>query len=345
MSRGDRGAARVATRALAWASAAVRTLALTSVLAAGTAAAFDLQGHRGARGLAPENTLPGIERALEVGVTTLELDVVMTRDGVPVVGHDRRLNPALVRDADGRWLDEPTPVVFALDLAQLQRFDVGRLRPGTTYAAAYPQQQPVDGTRMPTLAQVFERVAALGARDVRFNLETKLSPLEPETGPEPEAFVRALLAVVDAHGVRGRVSLQSFDWRTLDAARRLAPEVPRVALTTSTPRSDNVGDPRWTAGRTLAAHGSVPRLVHAAQVQVWSPFHGNLTRELLAEARALGLAVIPWTVNEPADIERLLDWGVDGLISDHPERVRDAMARRGMPLPPPLSAAPPARRQ
>ncbi|MCU0928912.1 MAG: glycerophosphodiester phosphodiesterase [Burkholderiaceae bacterium] len=337
----QREAARTGTPGRRWRSIAARTLALAGMLAAGAAAAFDLQGHRGARGLAPENTLPGIERALEVGVTTLELDVVMTRDGVPVVGHDRRLNPALVRDADGRWLDEPTPVVLALDLAQLQRFDVGRLRPGTAYAAAYPEQQPVDGTRMPTLAQVFERVAALGAREVRFNLETKISPLEPETSPEPEAFVRALLAVVDAHGVRGRVSLQSFDWRTLDAARALAPEIPRVALTMSTPRFDNLADARWTAGRALAAHGSVPKLAQTAQAQVWSPFHGNLTRELLAEARALGMAVIPWTVNEPADIERLLDWGVDGLISDHPERVRDAMARRGLPLP----ATPPARRQ
>jgi glycerophosphoryl diester phosphodiesterase len=109
----------------------------------------------------------------------------------------------------------------------------------------------------------------------------------------------------------------------------------------STPRFDNLADARWTAGRALAAHGSVPKLVQTAQAQVWSPFHGNLTRELLAEARALGMAVIPWTVNEPADIERLLDWGVDGLISDHPERVRDAMARRGLPLP----ATPPARRQ
>jgi glycerophosphoryl diester phosphodiesterase len=323
------------TPARRWRSIAASTLALAGLLAAGIAAAFDLQGHRGARGLAPENTLPGIERALEVGVTTLELDIVMTRDGVPVVGHDRRLNPALVRDADGRWLDEPTPVVFELDLARLQRFDVGRLRPGTAYAAAYPQQQPVDGTRMPTLAQVFEHVAALGARDVRFNLETKISPLEPEASPEPEAFVRALFAVVDAHGVRGRVSLQSFDWRTLDAARRLAPDVTRVALTASTPRFDNLAGARWTAGLALDAHGSVPKLVQAARAQVWSPFHGNLTRDLLAEARALGLTVTPWTVNEPADIERLLDWGVDGLISDHPERVRDAMARRGLPLPPP----------
>ena len=325
-------------RARARAATAARALAvaLGAALAAAPAAAFDLQGHRGALALAPENTLPGVERALEVGVTTLELDVVMTRDGVPVVGHDRRLNPALVRDADGRWLDEPTPVVFALDLAQLQRFDVGRLRPETAYAAAYPQQQAVDGAHMPTLAQVFERVAALGARNVRFNLETKISPLEPDASPEPEAFVRALLAVIDAHGVRGRVSVQSFDWRTLDAVRRLAPEVPRVALTIQTPRVDNLAGGRWTAGRALAAHGgSVPKLVHAAQAQVWSPLHGNLTRELLAEARALGLAVIPWTVNEPADIERLLDWGVDGLISDHPERVRDAMARRGLPLPPP----------
>jgi glycerophosphoryl diester phosphodiesterase len=173
---------------------------------------------------------------------------------------------------------------------------------------------------------------------VRFNIETKLSPLEPALAPPPEDFVRAVVEVVRRHGVAPRVTLQSFDWRTLRAAQRIAPEVPTVALTAQTADFDNLADGQWTAGLTLAEHGgSVPRLVQAVGARTWSPFHGNLSEAALKEAKTLGLAVVPWTVNDPADIERLLDWGVDGIISDYPDRVRAAMARRGMALPAPLA--------
>jgi len=169
---------------------------------------------------------------------------------------------------------------------------------------------------------------------VRFNIETKLTPLAPELTPDPEAFVRALLEVVQGHGMAGRVMVQSFDWRSLRAVQRLAPGLPIAALTARLSAIDNLGDSRWTVGLRLEDHGgSVPRLVRALGAPIWSPFHGHLTEEQLREAHALGLQVIPWTVNEPAQIERLIGWGVDGLISDYPGRVREAMAGRGMALP------------
>ncbi len=308
---------------------------------AGAAPALDLQGHRGARGLAPENTLAAFQAALALGVTTLELDVGVTRDGQVVISHDQRLNPALTRDATGRWLTSPGPPIHTLSLAELQRYDVGRLQPGSKYAQGFPAQQPADGERIPTLDALFALVKSQGNDRVRFNIETKLTPLAPELAPEPEAFAAALLAVVDRHGLRGRVSVQSFDWRTLRAVQRLAPDVATVALSARQPWLDNVGDPRWTAGLALAEHaGSVPRLVKALGAGTWSPFHGDLGEALLAEAHALGLKVVPWTVNEPAQMDRLIAWGVDGLISDRPDLLREAAARRGLPLPPPQ---PPAR--
>lgn len=308
---------------------------LAGCLAAVSAAGFDLQGHRGARGLAPENTLAAFRAALALGVHTLELDVHVTRDGQVVITHDPRLNPAFTRDADGRWIDEPGPAVIQWTLAELQRLDLGRSRPGSRHAQQWPEQKPSDGERMPTLAALFEEVARLGAHGVRFNIETKLNPNTPELTPAAEPFTQALVEVVRRHGMTSRVSIQSFDWSTLQVARRLAPEIPTVALSARQKFLDNITDGRWTGGLTLAAHGgSVPRMAKAAGAAVWSPFHGDLTEPLLAEARALGLQVVPWTVNDPAVIERLLDWRVDGLISDYPDRVRAAMGRRGLPLPP-----------
>ncbi len=294
---------------------------------------FDLQGHRGARGLAPENTLAAFGTALSLGVTTLELDTVLSADDQVVISHDTLLNPNITRDADGRWLAAPGPALRSLTLAELKRYDIGRLQPGTRYAQSFPEQQPADGQRIATLAELFELVERRGDTRVRFNIETKLTPLQPQLAPAPEAFVEALLAVIHRHGMESRVTLQSFDWRTLQVAQRLAPRIPTVYLSTQQGGANNVVDPRWTAGLKLADHGSVPKMIKAAGGAVWSPNFLDLTPELVKQAQALGLKVVVWTVNEPAQIEQMLDLGVDGIISDRPDRVRSALSARKMALP------------
>ncbi len=295
---------------------------------------FDLQGHRGARGHAPENTMAAFNHALTMGVTTLELDIGISADGVPVIGHDPLLNPNITREASGQWLQTPGPAVRSLTLAQLQTYDVGRIKPDTPYAKTFAQQQPRDGERMPTLAALFERVNETGTKHMRFNIETKLSPAQPQTTADPQTFVRALLAVAKAHGMTERISVQSFDWRTLREVNRVAPTIPTVCLTVRQSWLDNVATGQWTDGITLAAHGgTVPRMVKAAGCKVWSPAFANLDAAQRDEARQLGLKTVVWTVNQPADIERMMALDVDGIISDYPDRVRDAMVKRNMALP------------
>jgi glycerophosphoryl diester phosphodiesterase len=306
-----------------------------SLMIASSAWALDIQGHRGARGLAPENTLTAFRAALAAAATTWELDVGLSRDGQVVVSHDRRLNPDLTRQPGGDWLQAPGPTIHSLSLAELQKYDVGRARPGSRHASNWPRQRAADGERIPTLDAVFELARREAPASLRFNIETKLSPLARDETATPEAFVTALLAVIDRHGLRQRVTVQSFDWRTLVLVQRLAPGVETAALTVQRPDLDNLAGGEWTAGLSLAAHGgSVPRLVKAVGAPVWSPNFRDLDPARLAEARSLGLRVIPWTVNEPADIERLVAWGVDGIISDYPDRVAQALASR-RPIPEP----------
>jgi len=273
-------------------------------LASQTAAAFDLQGHRGARGHAPENTLAGFERALAIGVDTLELDVGVTRDGVVVIHHDRRLNPDVARGVDGKWVRAPAPTIYSLSYAELARYDVGRIRPGSDYARRFPHQQPIDGARIPRLSDLWPI-----APRVRFNIETKLVPEAPEETLPPEPFARAVIAEVRRAGVAPRTTIQSFDFRTLAVVQREAPEI-RTAYLTSGQRGDTVA-----------------KSVHALQGTIWSPNYQDLDPVALAAARGFGLKVIPWTVNEPADIARVLAMNVDGLISDYPDRVRQALGR------------------
>jgi glycerophosphoryl diester phosphodiesterase len=293
-----------------------RLWAIAALIVPMTASAFDLQGHRGARGLAPENTLQGFAAALAVGVTTLELDTGVTKDGVVVIHHDRRLNPDIARAPDGRWVEAPAPLIHELTFEQLHRYDVGRLRPGSKTAEEFPDQEPADGARVPRLAELFELVAKAGNTAVRFNIETKLTPQAPEETLAPEAFALAVIAEVRKAGVEARTSIQSFDWRTLLVVEREASAIATVYLT----------------GRRR--EGSQPAAVHAAGGRIWSPNHLEMDSASVVEARALGLRVIPWTVNEPAAIERVLDLAVDGLITDYPDRARAQMQRRGLPLPP-----------
>jgi glycerophosphoryl diester phosphodiesterase len=310
-------------------------VAATLLLALVPAQAFDLQAHRGGRGLLPENTLAAFAHALELGVDTLELDIAITADGVPVISHDTALNPAFTRDAQGRWIREPGPLIRSLTLEQLQQYDVGRLDPSREYARSLAQQQPRDGQHIPTLAALFDLVRARGADKVRFNIETKISPDQPDATLEPSAFLDRLLPVIQQSGMQGRAAIQSFDWRSLRLVRQRAPGMETVYLTIESARANNVRDPLWTAGMDWHEHASTAHMVKASAGTTWSPQFNQIDAAKVKAAQQLGLKVIPWTVNDVRDMDRLIAWGVDGIITDYPDRLRAAMQRAGLPLPAP----------
>ncbi len=301
------------------------------VLALRPAPHFDVQGHRGARGMLPENTLPAFTYADDIGVTTLEMDTKVTKDGVLVVTHDSVLNPDLVRDASGQWVAEGI-TLNSLTLDQVKQLDVGRLRPGSAYAGRFPDQKPIDGTRMPTLREVLDTFRDRSA--VRFNIETKIEPDHPDRSPAPADFARKLVDELRSAGVDQRTTIQSFDWRTLKEVEQIAPEVQTVALTEAD--TALLADGSWTAGLRLSDYAeSVPALVAALGADIWSPDSEMLTAESVRDAHNHGLTVVPWTVNKPADIDAVIAMGVDGVISDYPQRALDAAPhgmRRWIPI-------------
>ena len=266
---------------------------------------IDVQGHRGARGYLPENTLPAFAKGLEFGVDTLELDCGVTQDGVVVVHHDRRLNPDIARGPDGKWVQAPPPAILSLSFKALQAYDVGRLRPGSEYAKRFPHQKPIDGTRIPRLSALFD--LAKGSK-VRFNIEPKLDPEAPQDTLPPEPFARALIAEIRKAGLAPRTTIQGFDFRALKVVEREAPEMLTVYCT--------------------EGESSDPARVHAAGGRIWSPNFAELSEKKLAQARQLKMKITVWTVNEPADIARMIDAGVDGMASDYPDRVIAELKRR-----------------
>lgn len=284
-------------------------------------------GHRGARGLLPENALPGFTRAKELGLTGVEFDVGMTADGMPVVHHDPRLNPDIARNHQGDYVAPGDILIHNLTYQQLLTYDVGRLRAGSAYAARFSTQHPQDGTPIPTLDEVLAKCAGL---DVL--VEVKTSPDKPEDTASPRAMAQATVECLRAHHLLNQAVLYAFDWRVLDEAAILEPALRRCCLM----EAATVQNPSAWFGKVDLTDfkpdqpGSLPRIVASTGAKVWAPDHKMLTKPDVELAHDLGLTIIPWTVNEPDDILSMLDLGVDGLISDWPDRVLAHLSARGL---------------
>ena len=305
-------------RALIW-------LALLLTLIEG-ANAMELQGHRGARGVLPENSLPGFQHAIAEGMDCLELDIAMTRDKQIVVTHDPGLNPDITRKGKD-WVSERT-LIKSLAAADLKAFDIGGIKPGTDYANRFPDQRSIDGLRMPLLSEVFALPEVRSDASLCLDIEIKTTPTDEDATFPPEEIAEALVAAIDKAGLRKRSRIRSFHWRGLVHVRKIAPDIPTAFLTAARRWLNNLekglpGKSNWLAGLDIDDFGgSPPRAISHLGGAVWAPHWRDLTKEDLAQAQKLGLKVIVWTVNEEDDIRRMIEMGVDGITTDFPARAR-----------------------
>lgn len=313
-------------------AAALLTLA---VLLAGPATAqppeFDLQAHRGGRGETTEESLRAFAKALELGVSTLELDIVLSKDGQPLVWHDPTIEAEKCADTAPAFADDPQfpyvgKLVHELTLAQVYTLDCDRP------LADYPRAEVVRGNKIATLPQVFALADSYGAVAVRYNIETKVEADRPGASAEPQEAVDVILAAVRLAGKADRVEIQSFDWRTLPLVRRAEPSIPLVALYDEHTWAP---DSPWLGGVNPALVGDPLIGARMVGADIASPDLRLVTGQPFVDrAHALGLKVIPWTVNDAAAMRRQIGYGVDGIITDYPTLLRGVLAELSMPLPP-----------
>ena len=311
--------------------------------------AFDLEAHRGGIGLTVETTLPSFRRAIELGVSTLELDVQITQDGQAVVTHDRQVNGKKCQDTGPATPGDPEypyvgKYVNTLTLAQVRTLDCG-----SEAQPEFPGQQTAPGTRMPLLSEVFDLVQAYHAKHLQLNVETKVEAGAPsETAPR-EQFVQTVADEVRRQQMADQVTIQSFDWGSLMRMHQVYPALRLVAL-------DNydflqVGRPGaspWLGGIDIDDFGGDPvKAAHSFGAWAISPVHGMpqngkvtdpgyrpyVTKAMVSEAHGDDMLVIPWTVDDKPTMTKLMDDGVDGLITNYPDRLREVMADRGLELP------------
>ncbi|MDA0644335.1 MULTISPECIES: glycerophosphodiester phosphodiesterase family protein [Nonomuraea] len=290
----------------------------------------EIHGHRGARGLWPENTLPGMSRTMELGVHALELDVALTADRRLVLTHD--LTVSAVTSADTRPVTPDDPAfpyvgkpINSLTLAQLRTLDVGVRFPRHPQDPFALTQVAMPETRMPTLGAVLGLVNAYQAAGVRLHIELKSDPTRPALSAAPEEFAELVLDELDRHGRLHNAAILSFDWRIISRVAELAPDVRRFALV----ELDTLG---WNG----PLGDDVPAAARAAGATTLSPEHVMVDERLMAQAAAAGLDVAVWTVNDTALGARMLDLGVSGIVTDYPDRMRELWRERGLELPEPV---------
>jgi glycerophosphoryl diester phosphodiesterase len=256
-----------------------------------------VHGHRGARAMRPENTIPAFNYAIDAGVDFLEMDVAVTKDNVLVVSHDPHMNPEICTGP------HPGIAIHEITLQELRQYDCGTLK-----NPRFPKQQPVPGTRVPTL----DEVLSLSTRgNFRFNIETKSYPDHPELTPPPDVFSKMMLEEIRKHKLESRVIVQSFDFRTLHAMKRLAPNNRLAAL--------------WETGVRPFVE-----IAREGEAGIISPYYPLVTPEQVKASHAAKLEVVPWTPNTPEDWQRLIDAGVDAIISDDPAALIAYLKEKGL---------------
>jgi glycerophosphoryl diester phosphodiesterase len=289
---------------------------------------FDLQAHAGGRGEATGESLRAFAKSLELGVSTLELDINITKDHQPLVWHDPVIESQQCSDTGPAFAGDPSypyvgKLVHDLTLAQIRTLDCGKP------ASQFPRAEVVRGNKVAVLPEVFSLTDSYRA-DVRYNIETKVAADQPGISAQPQEFVDVVLAAVRAAGKVDRVEIQSFDWRTLPLVRQAEPSIPLVALWNehtwvpgspwlATVNPDVVGDPVIGAMMVGAS--------------ILSPEYSLVDRALVDRAHSLGLSVIPWTVDNANNVRAQIALGVDGIITNYPAVLRTVMAELGMPLP------------
>lgn len=310
----------------------IRIFACIFLVAASTAAIagdFNVIGHRGAAGLLPENTLAGFKKAMELGVDTIEMDIRITADNQAVVYHDSRLNSAITRDSNGKWIKE-RHLIKELSLSAVQAYDVGKLNRRSNYAKKYPKQKPAKGQRIPTLREVIQLVRKTGGQTHLF-IELKFSPLKPEETQSREEIANIVAKVIRDENIAERVTIISFDWKTLMHFQNMMPEVPTGYVTIAKNGRDTIqkntsGMSPWMAGLDIDDFDSIPQAVKSAGGKYWNTnyYHAvghnkNITSEIVAKAHALGIKVLVWTPDTKSAMQKLIQAGVDGITTNRPD--------------------------
>ena len=290
----------------------------------GSAKIIRIVGHRGARGLFPENSIVGFENILKIGVTLIELDVVFSKDKTPIITHNHTINPSTSRDVDGEFVNENIKV-SSLTVEQIKNYEIGRLDLDSDYGKRFPEQAQLDGIYMPTLQELFEKMQQPEFEQMRLMVEIKSEP--NYSSQDRENIASLVIKQIREANLSNKVLLHSFDWLLLSECKKKDPDITTSFLTKKgyQNESENYYPSQVFMQDAAGYSNSVPEKISALGGSVWCPYFKDITRDRLLSARENNLIVVVWTLNERDDIEAMIDLGVDAIVTDYPPRVMSAL--------------------
>ena len=294
-----------------------------------------IYGHRGSRGEIVENSIEGFEHTFALGIKAIEFDVLISQDKIPVLFHDFHLTPSMTKDEAGNWLKDPELKVFDKSYEELSKYNIVNFDPGSKYGKRFNQQKSIKNVKIPKLIDLFELVSKDENKNVFLNLEIKSTPIRDELTPSPSETVSLILKNIDEHKLEDRMIISSFDWRILYELKKQNPKILRGFLTLqqdlSTKRKTIFEDSPWM-GKKFPSEDLflLPKIIKSLEGHVWSVFYRDVTKQNIDLAHELGLAVIVWTVNRENDIVRMIEYAVDGIITDYPKKMQDICLSRNI---------------
>lgn len=308
---------------------------------------FDLEAHRGGRDVRPENTLYSYAYAIELGATSIECDMQLTKDGQIVMSHNPILNSDITRDENGNYIENNKYDIRLMTVDELKKFDVGIMDPNCgEYYDLHGKTQFTYDAKIPTLEELMQLIQSYGDKNIVLNIETKSYPDPVSAGyknnADPKKFVEVFNNIVKKYDMDDRVVLQSFDWQTLIEMKKLNPNISTSALWQEQPswgrnseslrRYEKKKSP-WLGGLDIKDYqGNPVKAAHAIGADIISPYYTEISKQDVDEAHSLGMKVVPWTVNNEKDMNMLLDMGVDGIISDKPWLLKQVLEKRNIKL-------------
>ena len=283
---------------------------------------IQMYGHRGARGVLPENTLESFKYLFENNIRAYETDILISKDNIPVITHDFKLDPSYTKDVNGNWIEDENIKIIDLTYEEILKYDVGTLNKLSKYGRKFVNQKSLDDQKIPKLSDLLKLSSDRDFDDLLINLEIKSTPIEEGLTPSPEEIVKIVIDEVGRSNLSDKIIYSSFDWRVLREIKERDPKIPRAHLTSGAKGKIYDKSP-WLDFTPLHSEVELPKLIKALGGSAWHPNYKDVNKEVIEISRNEGLPINVWTVNREQDMLRMIDYGVDGIMTDYPLKLKE----------------------
>jgi glycerophosphoryl diester phosphodiesterase len=294
-----------------------------------------IYGHRGARGDLPENTLESFKYLFDNAINAYETDILISKDLVPVITHDFRLDPSLTKDKEGNWIKDENIKIFDLTYDEISKFDVGSLNKLTRYGRRFVNQRSLENQKIPKLSELLELSSKNVLQNLLINLEIKSTPDEKNLTPDPKDLVQIVLNEINNSNLKEKIIISSFDWRILREVKKQSPEIPRAYLTFQQEKGMKIkktiySKSPWIDHIPLTIVYDLPKIIKELGGSAWHPYYKDINKKAVKDAHDNNLPVNVWTVNDEDDMLKMIEYGVDGIMTDYPLTLKNLCEKRNI---------------